>query len=195
MATILSLALKVNADASGVVKNLTPAERALENLAKQASKATSVFDEFAKNSEAASAAQATLNDKFAALAEQLKGGLSAQQYADQFASLTAEVKNTADAYARGAEVTKKYASAEKQRQDAVAELERLLLLGAISEETYGRAVYEGSEAQAKAIATERERLEVLGQCPHTSAVITVEVDAFKLVGTNGSLVWAPRTKA
>ena len=37
MATILSLALKVNADASGVVKNLTPAERALENLAKQAS--------------------------------------------------------------------------------------------------------------------------------------------------------------
>jgi hypothetical protein len=163
MATILSLALKVNADASGVVKNLTPAERALENLAKQASKATSAFDVLAKDSQAAADAQAALNQKFADLAEQLKGGLSAQQYADQFASLTAEVKNTADAYARGAEVTKKYASAEKQRQDAVAELERLLLLGAISEETYGRAVYEGSEAQAKAIATERERLEVLGQ--------------------------------
>jgi hypothetical protein len=163
MATILSLALKVNADASGVVKNLTPAERALENLAKQASKATSAFDVLAKDSQAAADAQAALNQKFADLAEQLKGGLSAQQYADQFASLTAEVKNTADAYARGAEVTKKYASAEQQRQDAVAELQRLLLLGAISEETYGRAVYEGSEAQAKAIATERERLEVLGQ--------------------------------
>jgi hypothetical protein len=163
MATILSLALKVNADASGVVKNLTPAERALENLAKQASKATSAFDVLAKDSQAAADAQAALNQKFADLAEQLKGGLSAQQYADQFASLTAEVKNTADAYARGAEVTKKYASAEQQRQDSVAELERLLLLGAISEETYGRAVYEGSEAQAKAIAAERERLEVLGQ--------------------------------
>jgi hypothetical protein len=163
MATILSLALKVNADASGVVKNLTPAERALENLAKQASKATSAFDVLAKDSQSAADAQAVLNQKFTDLAEQLKGGLSAQQYADQFAALREEVKNTADAYARAAEITKKYTSAEQQRQDSVAELERLLLLGAISEETYGRAVYEGSEAQAKAIAAERERLEVLGQ--------------------------------
>ncbi len=58
MATILSLALKVNADASGVVKNLTPAERALQKLAGEADKVTSVFDTFAKSSEAAAAAQA-----------------------------------------------------------------------------------------------------------------------------------------
>jgi hypothetical protein len=82
MANILSLAMKVSADASGVVKNLTPAERALENLGKQADKTTAVFNKFAKDNEAAAAAQATLNEKFSALAKQLEGGLNAQAYTD-----------------------------------------------------------------------------------------------------------------
>jgi hypothetical protein len=150
MATILSLALKVNADASGVVKNLTPAERALENLAKQASKATSVFDEFAKNSEAASAAQATLNDKFAALAEQLKGGLNAQAYADQYAALQQEVRNTADAFAEGVRVTEQVRTAEERHGQELAKLDALLQKNAISEETHTRAVAKADAALLKA---------------------------------------------
>jgi hypothetical protein len=161
MATILSLALKVNADASGVVKNLTPAERALENLAKQASKATSVFDEFAKNSEAASAAQATLNDKFAALAEQLKGGLNAQAYADQYAALQQEVRNTADAFSEAAKVIEQNRTEEEIRAETLARLSELVALGALDEEQYARAVAESSGANAAAAKAEEERLRLL----------------------------------
>lgn len=161
MATILSLALKVNADASGVVKNLTPAERALEKLAGQASKATSVFDEFAKNSEAASAAQATLNDKFAALAEQLKGGLNAQAYADQYAALQQEVRNTADAFSEAAKVIEQNRTEEEIRAETLARLSELVALGALDEEQYARAVAESSGANAAAAKAEEERLRLL----------------------------------
>jgi hypothetical protein len=161
MATILSLALKVNADASGVVKNLTPAERALENLAKQASKATSVFDEFATNSEAASAAQATLNDKFAALAEQLKGGLNAQAYADQYAALQDEVRNTADAFSEASKIIEENRTEEELRTETLARLSELVALGALDEEQYARAVAESSGANAAAAKAEEERLRLL----------------------------------
>ena len=150
MATILSLALKVNADASGVVKNLTPAERALENLAKQASKATSAFDVLAKDSQAAADAQAALNEKFNTLAKQLQGGLNAQAYADQYAALQQEVRNTADAFAEGVRVTEQVRTAEERHGQELAKLDALLQKNAISEETHARAVAKADAALLKA---------------------------------------------
>jgi hypothetical protein len=150
MATILSLALKVNADASGVVKNLTPAERALENLAKQASKATSAFDVLAKDSQAAADAQAALNEKFSTLAKQLQGGLNAQAYADQYAALQQEVRNTADAFAEGARITEQVRTAEERHGQELAKLDALLQKNAISEETHTRAVAKADAALLKA---------------------------------------------
>jgi hypothetical protein len=150
MATILSLALKVNADASGVVKNLTPAERALENLAKQASKATSAFDVLAKDSQAAADAQAALNEKFNTLAKQLQGGLNAQAYADQYAALQQEVRNTADAFAEGVRVTEQVRTAEERHGQELAKLDALLQKNAISEETHTRAVAKADAALLKA---------------------------------------------
>lgn len=150
MATILSLALKVNADASGVVKNLTPAERALENLAKQAAKSTSAFDALAKGSQAAADAQAALNEKFNTLAQQLQGGLNAQAYADQFAALQEEVRNTADAFAEGARVTEEMRTAEERHAQQLAKLDALLAKNAISEETHTRAVAKADAALLKA---------------------------------------------
>ena len=150
MATILSLALKVNADASGVVKNLTPAERALENLAKQASKATSAFDVLAKDSQAAADAQAALNEKFSTLAKQLQGGLNAQAYADQYAALQQEVRNTADAFEEGVRVTEQVRTAEERHGQELAKLNSLLAQNAISEETHTRAVAKADAALLKA---------------------------------------------
>lgn len=150
MATILSLALKVNADASGVVKNLTPAERALENLGKQAAKSTSAFDALAKGSQAAADAQAALNEKFNTLAQQLQGGLNAQAYADQFAALQEEVRNTADAFAEGARVTEEMRTAEERHAQQLAKLDSLLAKNAISEETHTRAVAKADAALLKA---------------------------------------------
>jgi hypothetical protein len=160
MANILSLAMKISADASGVVKNLTPAERALEKLGAEAAKVTDVFDKFASGSQAAAAAQRQAATDFAFLNSALKTGqVTAAQYAEEYAKLEASSKATADAFARGLEVTRQYVSAEQQRADTVSELDRLLKLGAISQETYNRAVFQGSEAQAKAIEADKQRLE------------------------------------
>lgn len=141
MATILSLALKVNADASGVVKNLTPAERALEKLAGQASKATSVFDEFAGTSAAAATAQFNASKSMADLADSLsRGEISAQEFASRYADLTAEINKEAAAFKRAAEITKANISPLERYDQVVAELDDQLRAGRISQETYNRAL-------------------------------------------------------
>lgn len=141
MATILSLALKVNADASGVVKNLTPAERALENLGKQAAKATSVFDEFAGTSDAAASAQASAAKSLADLTDSLKRGeISAQEFADSYGKLTAEINKEAAAFKRAADITKANISPLERYDSVVTELDKQLRAGRISQETYNRAL-------------------------------------------------------
>jgi hypothetical protein len=150
MANILSLAMKVSADASGVIKNLTPAERALENLGKQAEKTTAVFNKFAKDNEAAAAAQATLNEKFSALAKQLEGGLNAQAYTDQYAALQEEVRQTAAAFEEGIATTRSLRTEQEIHSDEMERLNRLLRIGAIDEQTYARGVAQADAALAKA---------------------------------------------
>jgi hypothetical protein len=141
MATILSLALKVNADASGAVKNLTPAERALEKLAGQAEKVSSVFDEFAGTSEAAANAQEQAALSMESLREQLKSGaISAQQFAQDYADLADEVNKEAAAFKRAAELTKSNLSPLERYGNIVDELEMQLKAGRISQETYNRAL-------------------------------------------------------
>lgn len=140
MANILSLAMKINADASGVVKNLTPAERALENLGKQAAKATSAFDQFAKESEAGAAAQGRFTEQFAELSRQLEAGLDPREFAARFAALREEVDKEAAAFKRASEITKANISPLERYDQAVAELEDQLRAGRISQDTYNRAM-------------------------------------------------------
>lgn len=141
MATILSLALKVNADASGVAKNLTPAERALEKLAGQAEKVSSVFDEFAGTSEAAANAQEQAALSMRSLREQLQSGaISAEQFAQDYADLADEVNKEAAAFKRAAEITKSNLSPLERYGNIVDELDEQLKAGRISQETYNRAL-------------------------------------------------------
>ena len=141
MATILSLALKVNADASGVVKNLTPAERALEKLAGQASKATSIFDEFASTSAAAANSQFNASKSMADLADSLsRGEISAQEFSSRYADLTDEINKEAAAFKRAADITKANISPLERYDQTVAELDDQLRAGRISQETYNRAL-------------------------------------------------------
>jgi len=150
MANILSLAMKINADASGVVKNLTPAERALEQLGQAASKTTTVFNKFAKDSEAAASAQDSLNKRFADLAQQLQGGLNAREYAAQFAALQQEVRETADAFEEGARVTRELRTEQEIHAERMTRLNDLVRVGAISGETYARGVSQADAALARA---------------------------------------------
>jgi len=168
MANILSLAMKVSADASGVVKNLTPAERALEKLGQQADKTTAVFDKFAKDSQAAATAQASLNQRFEELSQQLAGGLNAAEYAKQFEALQQEVRQTADAFEEGVRVTRELRTEQEIHAERIARLNELVRVGAISSETYARGVSQADAALARAsksadtLADEVQRAAVQG---------------------------------
>ena len=141
MANILSLAMKVSADASGVIKSLTPAERALENLGKQATKATSVFDEFASANVAAANAQFNASRSLAELADSLeRGEIGAKEFAARYADLTDEINKEAAAFKRAAEITKANISPVERYSATVDELDSQLKAGRISQETYNRAL-------------------------------------------------------
>lgn len=141
MANILSLAMKINADASGVVKNLTPAERALEKLGGQAAKATKVFDEFTGTSSAAATAQAAASKSLADLTDSLqRGDINAKQFADSYAQLTEEINKEAAAFRRASQITEANLSPLERYSRTAGELEEQLRAGRISQETYNRAL-------------------------------------------------------
>jgi hypothetical protein len=150
MANILSLAMKISADASGVVKNLTPAERALEKLGAEAAKTTAVFDKFAKDSAAAAAAQGNLNARFDELAKQLAGGLDPKKYAEGYAQLQDEVRRTSEAFEEGVRVTRELRTEQEIHAERMARLTELARIGAIGEETFARGVAQADAALAKA---------------------------------------------
>jgi hypothetical protein len=158
MANVLSLAMKVSADASSVPKQLTPVERALAGLSKEAEKATSVMDKFAASSSAAAAAQARSAADFEKLAAALESrSIKPEEYARQFAALTAAANDTAAAFAEGARITEQARTADERRTAELERLAQLLELGAINEETFSRASAEASGANAEAARAERER--------------------------------------
>ena len=184
MATILSLALKVNADASGVVKNLTPAERALEKLAGQASKATSVFDEFASTSAAAANAQFNASKSMADLADSLsRGEISAQEFASRYADLTDEINKEAAAFKRAAEITKANISPLERYDQTVAELDDQLRAGRISQETYNRALEKAKgdlDKTSTAVAKTDKSMESLAR--NTKILAGIEIGRLFLDG-------------
>jgi hypothetical protein len=158
MANVLSLAMKVSADASSVPKQLTPVERALANLGKQAEKATSVLDKFAAGSAAAAAAQAKAAADFDKLSQALANQqITPEEYARQFEALKQSAQDTAAAFAEGARVTEQARTAEERRAAELERLQQLLDLGAINQETYTRAAAEASGANAEAARAEQER--------------------------------------
>jgi hypothetical protein len=160
MANILGLALKVTGDASGLAKSLTPVDRALDNLAKQADRATAVFKPLTEASAGAAAAQEQFAAKFATLAEQLRTGVVApQEYAAAFGQLKEEAQQAAEAFERGIEVTERYTKAEERQAAQLQEIATLLEQKAITEETAARARAElsGDNARAAEAAAETER--------------------------------------
>jgi hypothetical protein len=162
MANILGLALKINADASGVPAALTPVEKALQQLDKEAAKVTSVFEGFAKASGAAADVQRRFQDEIASLTAALqKGEINGQQFADGFAAIKASAADLADTFAEGARVTEQYRTEEDRRAETLQRLDSLLKAGAISEETYARASAEASGANAEAAKAEQARASAL----------------------------------
>ena len=161
--TILGLALKVTGDASGLAKSLTPVDKALASIGKQVERATAVFAPFTAASGAAATAQQDFADRFAVLAEQFKDNKDAVAYAEAFARLTAEAKDTAAAFAEGVRVTEANRTAEQNRAIELENLSRLLKLNAIDQDTYNRAAADASGASESIRKAEEEAARALEQ--------------------------------
>ena len=162
MANILSLAMKVSADASGVVKNLTPAERALEKLGQQAEKTLGDLNSFASGtSGAAQAAADSFRQQFDGLAASLAAGLNAEEYARQFGVLQDQVRETAAAFQEGARVTERFRTEDERRADELERLTDLLDLGAISEATYARAKASAVGDSERLVQAEKQRADAV----------------------------------
>lgn len=155
MANVLSLAMKINADASGF--KLDPVQRALKALGDEVTKVSSVFDKFVGTSDAAAKAQAEAARQLEELTAARKAGtISAEEFAKQFQAVTDAAKQQAAAFEEGARVTESVRTAEERRAAELERLDRLLQQGAIGEETYNRAKAEASGANAAAAAAERD---------------------------------------
>jgi hypothetical protein len=152
MANVLSLALRVTADASGL--RLDPVQRALVGLGDQAEKLTSQFAKFSGGSEAAAAAQARFEQQSQDLINTLRDGGpgAATQFAAAFERLTEAANKEAAAFQRAQQITEANLTTLERFDRAQAELTEQLNAGRISLETYNRA----TESAAKGL-TDAER--------------------------------------
>ena len=161
MATILGLALKINADASSVPRSLTPVEKALQSLDREAAKVTTVFENFARASGAAADVQRRFEQEIQNLTQALQAGeINGQQFADGFAAIRAEASATADAFAEGARISEKYRTDQDRLGEATARLDRLLELGAITQREYNAEMMEATGVNAQIAKAERDRAEL-----------------------------------
>jgi hypothetical protein len=139
VANVLSLAMKINADASGF--KLDPVQRALKALGDETTRVSSVFDRFAGTSDAAGRAQAQTTRQLEELTAARKAGtVTAQEFAQQFAAIEKAANQEAAALQRAAQITEANITPLQKYERTAAELKEQLDAGRISQETYSRAM-------------------------------------------------------
>jgi hypothetical protein len=170
MASVLGLALKISADATGIQKSLTPVERALKQLDTEAAKVTEVFKTFATASGGAGRAQQQFATDLAFLQSALRTGkIDGEQFAAEFEKISAEATKTAEAFREGAAITVANRTEEEKRAEELARLNELLKLGAIEQETFNRAAAEASGANKAAAAAAAEAAKTAAAADKTRA--------------------------
>jgi hypothetical protein len=169
MANVLSLALRVTADASGL--KLDPVQRALVGLGDQADKLTSQFAKFAGESEAAAAAQARFEKESQDLINTLRDGGdgAATQFAVGFERLTEAVNKEAAAFERAARITEANLLPLERFDRTQAELNEQLNAGRISLDTYNRATENAAkgltdaERAARGLAVQQKEIDTAAE--------------------------------
>jgi phage-related protein len=138
MSNVLSLALKINADASGL--KLDPVEKALRRLGEETDKVSGIFDKFTGTSEAADRAQQQTASTLQSLISARKAGtISAQEFAEKFNDVKVAAEAEAKALERAAQITEQNISPTQRYENTLAELDAQLKAGRISQETYDAA--------------------------------------------------------
>lgn len=174
MATVLGLAMRITADASGLARTLTPAERSLQRLGEIASSSSRLFDAFLSSTTGASAAQRQFATDVAFLTSELRRGLrTPQEFAAEFERLQVAARETADAFAEGQRLSNQYATAQERQAAALQRLDELFQLGAIGIDTYNRAASDAIGVNDRAAQAERERAAAIARAAQiTESVLT-----------------------
>lgn len=168
MANVLSLALRINADASGL--KLDPVEKALSRLGEETTKVTRIFDRFTSTSEAAAKAQADTSKALQDLIEaRRQGTVSAADFAKAFERIRDAATQESAALQRAAQITEANLTPLQRYDAALAELDEQLKAGRISQETYTRAT-EGAakglsdaERAARGLAVQQKQIETAAE--------------------------------
>ncbi len=186
MSSVLGLALKISADATGIQQKLNPVERALKQLDTEAAKVTEVFKTFATASGGAGKAQQQFATDLAFLQSALRTGkVDGEQFAAEFAKISEEANKTAASFREGAALTEANRTAEERRATELERLNQLLELGAIEQETFNRAAAEASGANkaaadaATAAAKEQAAADKVRADQATRAAAIVEANLTK----------------
>lgn len=174
MASVLSLAMKVTADASGLEASLSPVDKALASLSTKANDVASMFDKFLASTTGAADAQANVRTQLEQLAEAMKNGeISAQQYAASFSAIQASAQQTASIFQDGAATIEKYRTEEEKTALAVERLNQQFKAGAIDQDTYSRAIADVTGENERAAKAEGERNRFLERAAQlTRAVVS-----------------------
>ena len=178
--TAVGLNVMFTANANGMSRGLSQVDKLLKNSGSQAAAAARLFDGFAQSSSAAAAAQQQVATDIGFLTSAFKTGqLSAEEFAANLRDIVGSAREQAAAFAEGARITEQTATAEERRVAQLQRLDDLLAAGAISQETYSRAVEQASGAAAAAAAatavSERERARVIAEgASVTASVQTVQ---------------------
>jgi len=155
MAKTLSLAMKIFADAGGVVEKLSPVQKALQQLDAETAKVTDVFKRFGTESATAAATQEKFETRLQALNDSLRAGLTnPQDYARALKQLQAAANEAAGDLDKAARVIEANLTREQRAQRDYAtqteELNRLRSQGLLTEEQYATALQRVSGDYAKA---------------------------------------------
>lgn len=164
MATVIGLGVQFTANANGMTKGLSEADRAIQNLARQAAGAASQFDTFASSSAAAAQAQQQVATDIAFLNSAFRTGqISAEEYVAELKAIVTSANGAAAAFQEGAAITERVATAEEKRSATLARLAQLLEQGAISQQVYERAAADASGANDEAAKAEKARADALAR--------------------------------
>lgn len=179
MATSIGLGVQFTANANGMTKGLSQAEKAIQQLGRNAADASKLFDSFTGSSAAAGAAQQQVATDLAFLSSAFRTGqVSAQEYAAELLAITQSAQTQAAAFAEGAAITSQVATAEEKRAAKLQRLGELLAQNVISEQTYARAAADASGAAQAAAdaaqASEQKRSKAMSDGAAVAASVRTE---------------------
>lgn len=165
MATAIGLSMQLSASTSGLTSGLSDAERLIQKLGKGAESAAKYFDSFrnATTGELPAAMQEIVTSAGSITQQFRDGAVSSEEFTNTIKSLSEQAASVTAAFKEGASVTAQYATEEEKRAKSIERLGQLLDKGAISQETYDRAIADASGANAAAAKAEKERADAIAR--------------------------------